>query len=131
MQGNSKENNNKESSKFAYLPGNGTKFVKPSTETNVSWGSSAKPLRRARPPSNFLVGADSHAVVRCCHGHHQSKLLHDHKGEGNEKKSREKHEHGELKINRKRSNKTRVSGREATSINTRKKEGYSLFQFPQ
>ena len=68
-------------------------FVKPLMETNVSWGSSAKPLWRARPPSNFLVGADLHAVMRCCHGHHpyiQSNLLHDRKGEGNEKRREER-----------------------------------------
>ena len=70
-------------------------YVKPSMETNVLWGSLAKPPQRAHPPSNFLVGADLHAVARCCHEHHpwiQSELLCDRKGEGNEKNRVEKHE---------------------------------------
>ena len=71
------------------------------------WGSSTKPPWRAHPPSNFLVGADSYAIVWCYHRHHpwiQSKLLENHKGEGNENKSRERRERGEGGIDRMRSN---------------------------
>ena len=70
----------------------------------------------------------------CCHGHHpwiQSKLLRDHKGEGNETKSREKRERGEWGIDHMRSNKVRVNGKKGDNTIHKSEGSSSLFQLKQ
>ena len=87
----------------------------------MSWGSSTEPLLRAQPLSNFLVGAGCLAAMRCCHGHRpqiRSKLLHDHRGKGNEMNRRENRERGEWGIDLMHSNKARVNGIERRQDNT-------------
>ena len=86
-------------------------------------------MQRARIPTLVLTFSQ---LCECCHGHHpwiQSKLLRNRKGEGNEKQSRENRERGEWGIDHKRSNKTRVNGKEARHQHNRK-DCCSLFQTP-